>query len=68
MASNVKEEGTQYASTGREESSEEQRELTAVYNIRTAIQKRAFEAMEVLQSEMGGVKVENDILKEFCSR
>ena len=68
MASNVKEEGTQYASTGREESSEEQRELTAVYNIRTAIQKRAFEAMEVLQSVMGRVKVENDILKEFCSR
>ena len=49
MASSVEEEVTQYVSTGREESSEEQGELTAVYNVITAIQKRAFEAMDVLQ-------------------
>ena len=33
MASAVEEEGKQYASTDREESSEEQREPAAVYNV-----------------------------------
>ena len=67
MASIVIKEGTQYASTGREESSEEQGELTAVYNVITAIQKYALEAMDMLQLEMGRVEEENKILKEFFS-
>ena len=64
MASIVKKEGTQYASTSREESSEEQRELTALYNVSTY----ALEAMDMLQLEMGRVEEENKILKEFFSK
>ena len=37
-------EGTQYASTGREESLREQGELRALHNFSTAIPKYAFQA------------------------
>ena len=65
IASIVKKEGTQYASTGREESSEEQGEPTAVHNVSTAIQKYALKAMDMLQLEIRRVKEENKILKVF---
>ena len=52
MASAVEEEGKQYASNDREESSEEQREPAAVYNVSTAIQKYALKAMDMLQLEI----------------
>ena len=52
MASPVEEEGTQYASTGREESSEEQGEPAAVHNVSTAIQKYALKAMDMLHLEI----------------
>lgn len=68
MASNVEEEVKQYASAGREESSEEQGEPTALYNVSTAIQKNALEAMDMLQLEIQRVKEENEILKEFFSK
>ena len=48
MASAVEEEGKQYASTDREESSEEQGEPTAVHNVSTAIQKYALKVMDML--------------------
>ncbi|CAH3036793.1 unnamed protein product [Pocillopora meandrina] len=68
MASNVEEEGKQYASAGREESSEEHGEPTALYNVSTAIQKDALEAMDMLQLEIQRVKEENEIFKEFFSK
>ena len=58
MASAVEEEGKKYASTDREESSEEQREPAAVYNVSTAIQKYALKAMDMLQLEIQRVKEE----------
>ena len=68
MASFVEEEGTQYASTGREESSEEQGEPTAVHNVSTAIQKYALKAMDMLQLEIQRVEEETKILKVFVCR
>ena len=68
MASNFEEEAKQYASAGREESSEEQGEPTALYNVSTAIQKNALEAMDMFQLEIQRVKEENEILKEFFSK
>ena len=68
MASAVEEEGKQYASTGREESSEEQREPAAVYNVSTAIQKYALKAMDMLQLEIQRVKEETKILKVFVCK
>ena len=68
MASNVEEEVKQYASAGREESSEEQGEPTALYNVSTAIQKNALEAMDMLQLEIQSVKEKNEIFKEFFSK
>ena len=68
MASAVEEEGKQYASNDREESSEEQREPAAVYNVSTAIQKYALKAMDMLQFEIRRVKEENKILKVFVCK
>ena len=68
MASAVEEEGKQYASNDREESSEEQREPAAVYNVSTAIQKYALKAMDMLQLEIRRVKEENKILKVFVCK
>ena len=68
MASFVEEEGTQYARTGREESSEEQGEPTAVHNVSTAIQKYALKAMDMLQLEIQRVKEETKILKVFVCK
>ena len=39
-----------------------------MYNVITAIQKYALEAMDMLQLEMGRVEEENKILKEFFSK
>lgn len=68
MASAVEEEGKQYASNDREESSEEQREPAAVYNVSTAIQKYALKAMDMLQLEIQRVEKETKILKVFVCR
>ena len=68
MASNVEEEGKQYASAGRVESSEEQGEPTALYNVSTAIQRDALEAMDMLQLEIQSLKEENERFKEFFSK
>ena len=68
MASAVEEEGKQYASNDREESSEEQREPAAVYNVSTAIQKYALNAMDMLQLEIQRVEEETKILKVFVCR
>lgn len=68
MASNVEEEGKQYASAGRVESSEEQGEPAAVYNVSTTIQRDALEAMDMLQLEIQSLKEENERLKEFFSK
>ena len=68
MASAVEEEGKQYASTDREESSEEQGEPTAVHNVSTAIQKYALKAMDMLQLEIQRVKEETKILKVFVCK
>ena len=68
MASNVEEEGKQYASAGRVESSEEQGEPAAVYNVSTTIQRDALEAMDMLQLEIQSLKEENERFKEFFSK
>ena len=68
MASAVEEEGKQYASTDREESSEEQREPTAVHNVSTAIQNYALKAMDMLQLKIPRVKEETKILKVFVCK
>ena len=68
MASSVEEKGAQYTSNGREESSEEQGELTAMHNVSTAIQKYALEAMDMSQLEKLRLKKECEILKEFVRK
>ena len=68
MASNVEEEGKQYASAGRGESSEEQGEPTALHNVSTVIQKNAFEVMDMLQLKIQSVMEENERFKEFFSK
>ena len=68
MASIVEEKGAQYISNGREESSEEQGELTAMHNVSTAIQKYALEAMDMSQLEKLRLKKECEILKEFVRK
>ena len=39
-----------------------------MYNVCTAIQKRAFEARDMLQLEIQSVKEENEMLKKFFSK
>lgn len=61
-------EGTQYASTGREESSKEQGEPRALHNVSTAIPKYAFQAKDMSQSEKLRLEKECEILKEFVRK
>ena len=68
MASTVEENGTQYASNGTQECSEEQGELTAMHNVSKAIQKYALEAMDMSQLEKLRLKQECEILKEFVRK
>ena len=61
-------EGTQYASTGREESFWEQGELRTLHNFSTAIPKYAFQAKDMSQSEKLRLEKECEILKEFVRK